>query len=110
MLSKKYRIPKTEIPNIIKRGKRISSEFFDLKIWHDDAIKNHRFSIVISKKVSKKAVTRNKIRRKFRAAIYSLLKNNTFKKDNYIFIIKSVDLSEKKSGEIEELIEEIIIK
>lgn len=111
MLSSSYRIPKEEIPNIVRRGKKFSSEFFDVKAWFDDNLEHSHFAVVISAKVDKRAVVRNTIRRKFKAAIYKIINDEleiinkgTFRKGNYIFLIRNAKLQDLKSQEIEGLI------
>ena len=60
MLAKKYRLPIQEF--IKKSGKSYKSRYFLLKIFRSGG-KHGRFGVVISKKVSAKATTRNKIKR-----------------------------------------------
>src|SRR3989344_8137003 len=62
MLAKKFRLP---IQNWLKERKRIitrKSDFFIIK-RSDNNLSFSRFGLVISKKVSKLAVSRNKIKR-----------------------------------------------
>jgi ribonuclease P protein component len=91
MLSSKYRIPKNQILNIIKRGKKIQGEFFDLKSWYDDTLPHSKFAVVVSKKVSKSAVVRNRAKRLIKGAIYHLLKENKFRRGNHVFLVRSFD-------------------
>jgi ribonuclease P protein component len=106
MLSKKYRLSKTEIPVIARKGKRFQGELFDLKLWFDNNLSNSLFTIAVSTKVSKKATIRNTIKRKFRASLKNL--ENTLRKGKYLFVIKSEKLAEMKSQEIEELITKLV--
>lgn len=60
MLKKKYRLP----ANVrMKRAKKISSKYFFLNT-EDNGLACSRFAFVISKKVDKRAVVRNRIKRK----------------------------------------------
>lgn len=109
MISKKARIAKKDIPNIVRRGKRFSGKGFDIKVWFDNTLESPKFTIIVSKKVDKSAVKRNLIKRKFRAAIFEILKENSlqiFKNANYIIIIRSPEVAELKSTEISALLKE----
>ncbi len=72
MLKKKFRLTKKDhISKIITEGKRISGNLF-LALIAPNNEAFHRFAVVISKKVDKKAVRRNKCRRRF---YHALLRN-----------------------------------
>jgi len=63
MLEKKYKLAKTDnIKNIISRGETHSSPYFIIKTKETDD-PHSRFAIVVSTKLSKKAVNRNRLRR-----------------------------------------------
>lgn len=63
MLAKKYKLTrKDDIPNILEEGKEIKSQYFVIKYTNSDH-EDNRFAIVVSSKISKKAVTRNRLRR-----------------------------------------------
>lgn len=110
MLEASYRIPKEEIPNIVRKGKKYQSEMFDVKAWFDDKLEHPHFAVVISAKVDKRAVVRNTIRRKFKAAIYNILQEDPtfFRMGNYVIIVRSPELENLKSEQIEDLIEETL--
>ena len=74
MLPRKNRIDKKFFPEFIKRAKTFSSENIYLKVAHD-CPKDKAFAFVASLKVSKKAVERNKLKRRARAITYPLLQN-----------------------------------
>jgi len=75
MLAKKYRISKDkEFQNIYKKGHIIYNPFFNIKFLPNN-LRNSRFGIVISTKISKKAVVRNKSRRQIKAVICNNLNN-----------------------------------
>jgi hypothetical protein len=92
MLNKNYRVQTKEIPKIARFGKKLLGEKFEVKVWFDDALETPRFAFVVSKKVSKKAVTRN------------TEEPAIFRRANYIFIIRNATLLDLKSTEIKELI------
>ena len=64
MLSKNLRLPSKEIVILAKKGKRFVGKNFDIKVWYDSQIPNPLMTISISKKLDKRAVIRNKIKRK----------------------------------------------
>ena len=67
---------------------------FVLKVRKNGLLLN-RFGIVVSKKIDKRAVVRNKIKRTFRYALVDLNKNMTSGHD-ILFIVKVGTISEKK--------------
>lgn len=82
MLSKKFRLP---IQNFInKKGKSVKSRFFLLKDF-GTAVGFSRFGIIISAKVSKKAVERNRIKR----TLFNFLqdKRNKLPISDYLIIV-----------------------
>ncbi len=69
MLPKKYRLKKkTDIEKVFKKGKAFNGDFLILKIARN-ALDYSRVSCLVSKKVAKKATSRNSIRRKTIEAI-----------------------------------------
>lgn len=68
MLSKKRRINKDSFKKLFKSGKTIKSDFFILKILYTDS-KLSKFSIVVPISVEKKAVKRNKLKRRGRSIL-----------------------------------------
>ncbi len=72
MLAKKHRINKEIFEKIIKRGKIFSSDHFYVKTLPLPG-KNSVFTFVVSSKVSKKAVERNKIKRRARHIIKKMM-------------------------------------
>lgn len=74
MLPRKNRIDKKLFPEFIKKAKTFSSDNMYLKAAYN-CPKNKAFAFVVSLKVSKKAVERNKLKRRARAITYSLLKD-----------------------------------
>lgn len=94
MLNKKLRLPSKEIVQIARKGKRLSGELFDIKVWYDDALLNPLMTISISVKIDKRATVRNKIKRKIRAVWSEILKTEKIRKGKYLIIIKSAKLEE----------------
>jgi ribonuclease P protein component len=75
MLPRRLKIPKDLIPNVLKKGHTSSSPSFLTKILQYPEAKNSLFLVIVSKKVSKKAVERNLIKRRIYEAVQSYLKN-----------------------------------
>ncbi len=75
MLAKEYRLSKDkDFQNVYKKGHILYSLFFNLKFLPNNP-KSSRFGIVISTKISKKAVVRNKSKRQIREAIHKNIDN-----------------------------------
>jgi ribonuclease P protein component len=69
MLKKRFRLVKEkDFKKIFKQGKASYAKIFILKFLAN-GLEASRYGIVISTKVSKKSVERNKLKRQFRAAI-----------------------------------------
>lgn len=73
MLPKKNRISKKDFPTPQGRGSRVFSPLFSGVIYKNDGLT--RVAVVVSKKTAKTAVVRNRIRRKFYAALAPFLKD-----------------------------------
>ena len=61
-------IRKRDVEELAKTGRRFSSVFFIVKV-KKNTTGNSRFIIIVSTKVSKKAVARNRVRRRVREII-----------------------------------------
>ena len=72
MLAKKHRIDRKLFEEVAKKGKSFSSPYLSLKTA-PTAENQSRFAFVVSSKVAKKAVDRNKIKRRARNIVQKLL-------------------------------------
>ena len=64
MLLKKNRILRSLFPKVLTKGKTFSSSNMYMRVAYlNERLRESRFSFVVSKKVVKKAVSRNKLRR-----------------------------------------------
>ncbi len=72
MLSKRQRLTRATFEPVL-RGKVYTSASFSLRVVKNNGSK-HRFSVVVSKKVAKKAVDRNTLTRRTYAAIRAATK------------------------------------
>jgi len=107
MLKKDNRLKKKkDFENVFKKGKGYKESFLSVKVSPNN-LKENRFGIVISQKVSKKAVVRNKIKRKIKAVI---LKNLDILENGFdcIFIVRPqktpIDDYQKIEKEVERLL------
>ena len=58
---------------VYQQGKRYRESHLMLRVLRDSSLSVSRFGIAVSQKISKKAVVRNRIKRRIRAAIQALL-------------------------------------
>ncbi len=92
MFKFKNRLRKTkEIEQVMKLGKSRSGKFFGLKYMKNE-IEEPRFAIVISKKVHKSAVQRNRKKRQIREVLREFVKDGVLKTSNdyVIFVQKQI--------------------
>lgn len=108
MLSKTNRLKrKKDIENVFKRGRGFKEGFLILKIIKNN-LKNSRFAFVISRKISRKATLRNKIKRKLSELVRLKIKRV---KGGMDFIFVAVPgLEEKDFWEINETINKLFQK
>lgn len=107
MLRKENRLPKDVI---FSRKADFSSEYFLLKKIFNDQ-KKLRVGIAVSKKIDKRAVVRNKIKRQFKECLVSL-KEKIMPGVDLLFIVKSEALNKENQLiciEIEKALEKIKI-
>jgi ribonuclease P protein component len=87
MLPKNKRLNKGDIEKVLKRGRSIDASLFRLKgVTEADSF---AFSPIVSKKVSKSAVSRNKIKR----IVFNLIKELSFDNKKYkgvLFVKKNI--------------------
>lgn len=73
MLSKKNCLKKKkDFSRVFKEGKKINGKFVYIKIFPNNLLES-RFGIIISKKVIKKAVLRNRLKRQTRFILKNIL-------------------------------------
>ena len=108
MLSRASRLKtKKDIERVLARGKFFKEDFLILKII-ENTLPGNRFGLIVSKKVSKKAVIRNKIKRRLRAIIAK--KNKKLKKGADILLIACPGQEAKNFLETDETINKIFTK
>lgn len=100
MLPKKNRITRKDFPANNRQGFRVFSQFFTIVVYKE--IKETKISVVVSKKISKSAVVRNKTRRVFYEAVKVCL--DEF---NKICVIVIYPKKESLSADFKEIVEEL---
>lgn len=110
MLPKINRIrKKKEFELIFKKGQKPSQDFKSNFLTFK-TVKNNlglpRFGFVVSKKISKKATIRNKIRRRLRVAVEEQLKNVKKSTDNVFIALPGIE--KKDLFEIKEIIKKCL--
>lgn len=107
MLSKKYRFhSRGGVRYVYQKGKTIRNPKMSL-VFVKNERKFTRFAVVVSKKVVKSAVVRNRIRRR----VYEVLRKNIEyipKEVDYIFVVFSKDVAEMPFKELEKMIGELV--
>jgi ribonuclease P protein component len=86
MFKKTYRLNTSEFKEVFTLGKSIHTPLFLVKT-KENQLKHPRFAVVVSKKISKRAVERNYLKRRFMHKIKDIV--NTLPNKDYIFILNS---------------------
>lgn len=89
-----------------RNGKTVRSSKVSL-VYTVNTRKFTRFAVVVSKKVEKSAVKRNRIRRRVYEALRLNLKDIPKKKD-YVFVVFSKDVINMPFAELEKILSELI--
>lgn len=104
MLDKKHRLPGgVDFKNV----GAVSSQAFLIKI-KDNNLGLIRAAVIVSKKIDKRAVVRNKIKRKFRNCIDKIIQKKDLGKD--ILIIAKKESEGKSNQEILSILEKSLVK
>jgi len=91
---------------VYQKGKTVRKSKMSL-VFAENTRKFTRFAVVVSKKVAKTAVGRNKIRRR----VYEVIRKNIEyipKEMDYVFVVFSSEVGEMKFSELEKLIGELV--
>jgi len=108
MLPKENRLKKKkDFEKLFKEGKSFREKFLVLRINENNLNKN-RFGFIVSKKISKKAVTRNKIKRQLREIVRE--KINDFEKGFDVAILALSGIELKSFKEISQVLGDILKK
>ena len=108
MLPKQHRLKKKkDFEKVFKEGKGLKEDFLILKFMKNN-LKNSRFGIMVSQKISKKAFIRNKIKRRIKALIH--LKLPKIKESLDLVFIALSGLENQDFWEIEATIDKIFTR
>jgi ribonuclease P protein component len=108
MLKKENRLTKkNEFDNVFKRSKASSGRFVFLKVLEND-LGISRFGFIVSSKISKRAVIRNKIKRRLREIIQKNIIN--IEKGLDVVILARPNIINCDFGEIKEDTERLFKK
>lgn len=97
MLPRKFRLTKkSDFQKVFKTGKKFSGRYYLLSVLFDENLANPKVGIVVSNKISKKAVERNRIKRLLREVVQGYV-SEISKKASLVFLAKKPVL--EASGE-----------
>lgn len=113
MLPKKFRLPGNQIPLVLKRGKRYNFSLFNLVVYNQttkqpDNQTTSRFSFIVSSKISKRAVIRNRTKRLLSESVRLLVPQ--IKKGREIIFFAKKALKEEKLQDVLPTIEKNLKK
>jgi len=92
MLSKQYRLAKrTDLEVVRKQGKLVRGQTFGLLFLENKLSNKPRFGFIVSKKISRLAVKRNRVKRLFREAVTKIIKDVKAEND-YLFLVNTKSL------------------
>lgn len=108
MLPKENRLKKKKDFNrVTTRGQQVSGSFLILKFYSNE-LDLTRVGFVVSKKVSKKAVLRNQVKRRLREAVRAELAQIRTGFDMVFFTRR--EIQEKEFSDIQQLIKQLLEK
>lgn len=100
MLKKDQRLKSKDIPHLARKGKKLFADGFEVRVWWDNKVEPS-FSISVSTAIDKRAVIRNKIKRKFKAAILELINSkHSFRNGKYLIIVRSKRVLDIENSEL----------
>ena len=107
MLAKKYRFhSRGGVRYVYQKGKTVRKPKMSL-VFCDNTRGFTRVAVVVSKKVTKTAVSRNRIRRRVYEALRENFKYIPLKRD-YVFVVYSVDILTIPYAELVKLLGELV--
>lgn len=108
MLSKENRLKrKKDFEKIFQKGKSFKQDLLFLKVLEND-LGFSRFGFIVSRKISKKAVLRNKVKRRLREGVRT--KSKEIKKGIDIVLIALPGLEKKDFWEMKKTLDQLFKK
>jgi len=101
MMPRINRLPSSEISRVMRYGKRIPGDFFQI-IEQKNEVDVSRFAIIVSTKIDKRATRRNRMRRLLSESIRHLLPRLTISLDRIVIVRK--DFSTLREPEVEKMV------
>lgn len=102
MLPKKHRLSKYADVNLTAaKGRGFFSQSFVIKFLANNKTLEPRFTVVVSNKVSKSAVVRNRLKRIIRDELYKFI--DKIRSGNYVIILKRSAINTDSEGIRKEL-------
>ena len=108
MLPKKHRLRKRkDFERVAEKGKLLTKDFLVLKAAKNN-LKLTRVGSVVSRKISRKAVLRNKVKRKLREAVRGNIRKIKLGYDLIFFTKKGIE--RKSFSEIKKMVEDLLVR
>lgn len=106
MLPKNNRLKnKKEFKEVFKKGKGFEKDFLFLKIKKINSDKS-KFGFIVSRKINKKAVARNKIKRRLREVVKGQI--SKIKPGINVVMVVKKDIKEKEFSEIKKTVTRLL--
>lgn len=102
MLPLSHRLPSEHVRSLLRAGKRISGDWYQFVFQKSSGVP--RFGFLVSVKVDKRAVVRNRIRRLLRESVHHCLPNLVAL--DGVFIVRK-NIAEKTHVEVEQNLREM---
>lgn len=83
MLPQKYRLSRDEIDDVMRRGKSLKGRYLAIKYLNESSVKT---AVVVSKKVSKGAIKRNKVKRNIREVVRRFIKEDEISNSHVVIM------------------------
>ena len=110
MLAKENRLRlKNDFKRVFEKGKFCGDKFLAIKVFPNSSDVS-RFGFIVSKKISKKAVVRNKVKRRLRESVRLRLKDGLIKGGFDAIILTRPEIADKKFVEIDEVVDRLLKK
>jgi len=105
MIPQKFRLKKADIEWVLKKGNQITVDLFIVKFLKekDPAVKIPHFAVIVSAKISGKAVERNRLKRK----IYEAIRQSALNQKSLPFKIALIPKKRTLKSDYEEISKEI---
>lgn len=110
MISKQYRFHGSRsLRFLLSRGRTIRTDFFKLRHARNRRLNHYRLAIIVGKKIEKKAVARNRIRRRLYELLRQRWQDYELRADLAIIVL-SADLATLPQAQLLQLFEPVCRK